>query len=283
MANLACATLVVGFPAGESASDERYDFPAKLLQLAFEKTEEEGEVEIRRVGLGQVQARMIWMLEHNYTFDVVSLPVSSEAHARLRPISVPIRLGLLGWRVLIIRQQDLAGFAKVNTLVELSQFTPGYGESWGDLNVLEHNLGPAVLSSNYDSLFEMLHAGRFDYLHRGFHEPWDELNAPNRQSLDLVVEPRLMLHYPNASIFYVAKNNLSLAERIEKGLRRALSDGSFHHLLAKQYGGLRDYLQGCEKRVFHLENPFLPEDFPLDDETLWITPFDLYAHVNCEG
>src|SRR5690606_4120184 len=102
------------------------------------------------------------------------------------------------------------------------------GAQWVDAAVMRNNHLPYIASPGYGRLFRMLSAGRFDYFSRGLYQVYGEIE--NYAELDLVVEPTLMLSYPNTVYFFVREDNQALAERIEKGLLLARKDGSLDAL-----------------------------------------------------
>ena len=69
---------------------------------------------------------------------------------------------------------------------------------------------------------------RFDYMPRGVYEAFNEqrMNAVHK----LVVEPTIFLHYEVPFYFFVSRSNVALGQRVERGLRIALKDGSFDKL-----------------------------------------------------
>ncbi len=265
---------IVRFPAGETITDTRYDYPAALLDLALDKTlSTDGPYRIIRTHPGSVQERMMRLLSLGQDFDVITLPASTHADELLRPIPVPIRKGMLGWRLLLIHKDSQSDFQAVRFLFDLQKFRAGYGSNWGDLPVLEHNFAHVITNAQYDPLFTMLQAKRFDFLHRAIHEPWNELAIRKNSHPDLMIEPILMLYYHNAEFFYVNKENIALADRIHRGLLQALDDGSFDSLLYQWYGEYLAKIDFQNRRIFNLNNPFIPDSLPLDEPKFWFNPF----------
>jgi hypothetical protein len=64
--------------------------------------------------------------------------------------------GLLGYRLLLIRADDQARFAKVRTLDDLRHLRAGLGKGWADVNIFEASGVEVVEGSNYEGLFGML-------------------------------------------------------------------------------------------------------------------------------
>lgn len=118
----------------------------------------------------------------------------------------------------------------------------------------------------------MLKERRFDYFPRVAHEPWRELRDMNIPGL--AVETDLLIYYPTPGYIFTNKNNKKLADRLERGFRIALQDGSFDKLFYN-HPDMKEVFQKANlknRRVLALENPSLPEQTPLNDKSLWYTP-----------
>ncbi|GAK49262.1 hypothetical protein U14_00483 [Candidatus Moduliflexus flocculans] len=269
------ASMVIRHPTGQSEKDKRYEYMIKLLRLILEHTTEAyGAYELQPNTMPMTPERMIRDVVDG-KLDVIQFPISERANAELLPIRIPMRKGLLGWRILLIRKEDQEKFAQVKTLEDLKQFRAGYGEQWADLPVLQANVGNVVTSNQYDALFVMLAGKRFDYLHRGLHEPWAELEARKEQLPNLQVEETILLHYPLGNYLYVSQNNPQLAKRLEEGFRAAIADGSFEQLFQAEYGEIIHKANIKQRILIEFTNPILPNDMLPDDSALWLTFEDL--------
>lgn len=269
---LACAAeaTLVRYPASVDPDDKRNGYFLALLTLALEQTQGDfGSYELQPQLYINSQRRAIGLLARGEVLDVLWTVTSRVREKALLPVRIPLLKGLMGYRLLIIRQQDEARFARVDTLAELRSLTAGQGRDWPDADILAANGLPVVAGASYNSLFLMLQAGRFDYLPRGLNEPYDELRQ--RPDLQLMVEPHLLLVYPTAEYFFVNKNNESLARRIRIGLLRAIEDGSFAYLLQHFPANAEAFARSdLEARTFiYLNNPLLPEATPVENLSLW--------------
>ena len=88
----------------------------------------------------------------------------------------------------------------------------------------------------------------------------------------LTVEPTLALYYPLPVYFFVARDNTALAERLQRGLQRALTDGSLKALFLQYHGSLLRQVQLDKRRLFRLNNPGLPPGTPVPDTHWWLSP-----------
>ena len=261
---------VITHPTAQSFYDRRYVYALKLLRLILDRTVDTYGIYELKPSASMTQDRIIVQIEQGL-LDVAHLPISEKAGQRLLPVRIPIRKGMLGWRLLLIRREDQHKFANVRTIEDLRKFKAGFGSQWGDLNILKTNVGEVTTNLDYELLFSMLIAKRFDYLHRGLHEPWDEVALRKETYPTLHIEKTLVLHYPIGDYFYVGKQNPSLAERIESGFRALIEDGSFDRFFNKEYGKIIEQAKIPLRRRIDFQNPFLPFDTPLDIKEYWIS------------
>ncbi|MFP5393583.1 MAG: hypothetical protein ACLGI6_18875, partial [Gammaproteobacteria bacterium] len=85
--------------------------------------------------------------------------------------------------------------------------------------VLQASGLPVVTSLKRSSLFAMLAVKRFDYFPRGLFEVWAEAAMPENRGL--TIENSLMLYYEMPLYFWVRRDNVALAKRLERGLKLA--------------------------------------------------------------
>ena len=252
--------------------DETKEYKYQLLQLILEKTQEtDGPFKIETPKHEITQARDIDLLKQGY-FDVVLTMTSEKRERELHPIRIPIYKGLYGYRIAIINQDDQYKFPAIRTLKDFQGLWAGQGEAWPDTQILRANGFKVVGIAGYVELFTMLKERRFDFFPRGVHEPWKELSDVKYPGL--AVETDLVIHYPAPGYIFTAKGNNKLADRLERGFRMALEDGSFD-LFFYHHPDIKVVLERAKlknRRCFELKNPLLSKDTPLDDKKLWYTP-----------
>ncbi|EWH11860.1 hypothetical protein DS2_01703 [Catenovulum agarivorans DS-2] len=187
----------------------------------------------------------------------------------MEPIRVPLFKGLLGHRLFIIRKGEQQRFNGIDSLSALRQFKVGQGRQWADTQVLESAGLDVVTAMKYDGLFYMLEGGRFDAFPRGVHEPFAEVSK--HSELNLTVEKNLLLVYPLAAYFFVAKDNAKLAQTIETGLMEMIDDGSFDKFFYQNpmVAQALENAQLANRTVFRIDNPNMPPLTPYDNEKLW--------------
>ncbi|WYH44230.1 transporter substrate-binding domain-containing protein [Teredinibacter turnerae] len=220
------------------------------------------------------EARVTQMLADN-DLDIVWYATTKDFEQRMRPIRIPLYKGLFGYRIFMIKQGTQSRFDGIETLSDLNRISMGQGRFWADSDILEANGLNVVKVTKYESLFYMLDGGRFDAFPRGVHEPWYEM--PRYPDLDLTVEKNLMVDYTNPFYFFVNKENTEFAEKIERGFREAIADGSFDDYFFNDptVTNVLKKANLATRTVIHIRNPLLPSGTPVDDPTLWIDPSKL--------
>jgi hypothetical protein len=262
------ASPLIRYPQAESGTDTRSDYPRKLLQLALDKSG--GNYQLVASELKMPQGRALLQLAQGQDIEVAWSMTSRERERDLLPIRIPIDRGLLGWRIFLIRQADLARFAAINTLAQLQILKAGQGHDWPDTLILRANQLPTIGEAKYEALFTMLQGRLIDYFPRSINEIDEELRL--HPAGNLAVEPHIALHYPAAMYYFVNKNNPALAKAIEQGLQRAMADGSFEQLFQTYHAALIRQANLPGRTVFHLNNPLLPLETPLQQKQWWYAP-----------
>ena len=201
--------------------------------------------------------------------DLFWAATNSDLERRLAPIRIPLYKGLLGHRLLVIRQQDAPRFASIRTLGELANLKAGQGRFWTDTRILKKSGLNVVTAVKTASLYPMLDGGRFDYYPRGAGEAWHEVEE--QHGFQVMVEPHLLLIYKMPLYFFVSQKNPQLAQRIEQGLEQAIADGSFDRYFYA-HPNIKSVLERSNLRqriALHLDNPDLPAATPLQRPELW--------------
>ena len=235
-----------------TTADAHYFYP--LLNLSLKKTEAtDGPFVTEYYPHPLSSARILVKLKNKDGIDVVWTSTSAYREHTFRFVPVSLLKELSSYRVLLIRKGEQKKFNNVDTLAKLKAFKVGTGGHWPDAKLLENNGFSTVTSIYYESLFKMLVAERFDVFPRGLFEAWDDYEQ--HKHMNIAVEQRLMLHYPAPFYFFVNKENVALADRIERGLKIAIADGSFDELLLSIPAFKRgeEEFTNHNRRVFKLE------------------------------
>ncbi|HEY7885921.1 MAG TPA: hypothetical protein VIC08_13340 [Cellvibrionaceae bacterium] len=242
-------------PIEDSASNHSVYFP-QMLQLALEKTRDsDGPFEIIPYSQLLTTARFLQELTQDGVVNVMWIMRNTEHEQDLLAVPVPLLKGLNSHRIFLIKDSAQESFAAINSLQQLRQLRAGQGAHWVDVDVLQANGLPVVVSAHYELLFNMLAQRRFDYFPRGLYEIWDE--HKKHADKGLAIEQTLMFYYPAPIYFFTSPKRPELADRIYRGLKIALEDGSFDQLFLSIPGFKRGYeeLYNHKRRIFHLTHP----------------------------
>ena len=261
------------FPAPESNDDTRFDYATELLRKALEKTEKsDGAFMMKPAGKMNV-GRAFGFLEEGRIVNVGWSSPTIEREKKFIPILIPINKGLLGYRVFLIRQQDREKFSNIKTVEQLKKLKVGQGHVWNDVKVFKANDFKVVTGPEYEGLFDMLSAERFDYFSRGINEAPKEYDERKTRLPNLFIEESILLYYPWPKYFFTSKKTPELASRIERGLRMMITDGSFDkHFMAYHQKDI-ERVKLKDRKLFKIDNPLLPLSAPINNHELWFDPF----------
>lgn len=264
----------VVYPSPQSASDSRFNDLIELLDSALKVTADEfGPYVLKPSDEIMGEGRYLDEVKKGGQINVVYSSTSEQKESELLPIRVPLRRGLLGYRIFLINKDKQYLFSRIREVYELKLLALGQGHDWGDLKVYTPQNFRLETASKYESLFKMLVKDRFDYFPRGVNEAWVEYDERASSLPNLAVERDLMLFYPWPYYFFVSKDNPQLALRIEKGLNKMIDNGMFDDIFFRYHGETIRRANMSERRLFRITNPILPAQTPsLDDRRLWYAP-----------
>lgn len=227
-------------------------FP-RLLALALAKTRNEGPFEIVAFAQPLTSPRQNREIKNNGVINLMWDGTNLQRETELYPIKIPLLRHLNDYRVFLIRAEDKERFAAITTLDQLRTLKAGAGVNWPSTAILKANGIPVVTSIAYDYLFPMLRAKRFDYMPRGVYEAFNEQRMNTVH--ELVVEPTIFLHYEVPFYFFVSRSNVALGQRVERGLRIALRDGSFDRLFRSipAFAEAQAEIDARKRRIFELK------------------------------
>lgn len=266
------AETAIGYPTYTDADlqDPIHVYHLGALRLALERCGVPYRLQPVRKPIGQGRAiRDLAGLQPDIS--LLWSMTSEEREQQLLPVRLPMDRGLMGWRLLLIRRSDAERFAGIRSLDALRGMTAGQLYDWPDTAILRANGLTVGTTSVYDSLFTMLARGRVDYFPRSVVEIQDEMRQFGAAN-DLMIAPGLMLRYPAANYFFVSRQNPQLATDLQRGLEKALEDGSLNALFGASFRQRLKPLRLAERREFSLKNPFMPAATPLHRPELWAEP-----------
>lgn len=233
----------------------------ELLKLAMDKSVARfGPYQLNSVALDISQKRQQRELEKG-TIDVFWTMTSHAREVDMRPIYFPLTKGMYGIRLFAINQRDSEAFRAINSVESLAKWPAIQGYDWPDTAILRVNRLDVRTEGNENEFYGMLSKRSGFYYPRAVIEIFPELES--RPELDIMVDNHIGIIYPTAVYFFVAKNNIALAERLFYGLTQAREDGSFDELFYQYPTHQQAFEQAnfSKRKWFFLENPLLPESF----------------------
>lgn len=211
----------------------------------------------------------------------MSLKWASASHnvtSELRAIPIPIFKGLMGYRILVIKNGNQAFFEDIDSLESAKRMRVGLGSSWGDLAIFQHAGFHVETAQRGRLLWNMLIKERFDALPLELHAPWQHLEKfPGK----LAVEEHLLIHYPMSLHFFVNKRDDHLYQLIKKGMEIAIQDGSYDTLLyqSKVMRITAEKTNIQNRKIIKLNNPEYPFTNSLARKAYWLDPSKLAEDV----
>lgn len=243
----------------------------ELLTSSLDITEKEFgsyEIVIHQHGMGN-DRHMQEMIKGELINARVGI-TTPEREAAYIPIKIPIRKGLLNYRLLVANKSELHKFKEVKTLQQLMELKVGLVDRWVTSDILEHHKFNLMRMLDYDSLFRMLLAKRYDYTVRGVNEVYTELEFSQPQGADFAVVPNIGLYINSPTYLFISKRNPGLAKRVEKGFETMIQSGQFDEIFYKWNQESIDKANIKGRTFFKVENPLLPADSLPSRPELWV-------------
>ncbi len=262
----AAAPLVVRVAKHEAMQDPQVRYILLLLRLALERSGKKVEIQSSRNVM--VQSRSLLELARpDPGLDVFWTMTNPEREQQLLTVRIPLDRGLLGWRLLLVRESQLGRWAGVKTLEQLGALQAGQMNDWPDTAILRANGLKVQTGTHFESLFSWLAEGRFDYFPRSVLEIG--LEAQEHAARGVVIEPHLLLQYPTALYFFVAPAKPQLHELLTQGMEALVADGTLERLWQAQFGDVIERYKLRSRHLLKLQNPLLPTATPLARKQLW--------------
>lgn len=261
---------------GIDDKDARHIYEQQLLQLALGKTEKEYGAYRLILAPPMTHARGIESMRQNKLPNFVRTfgfdPDLSEKYG-FGYVKYPIHRGIVSYRTCLIPSTLKDDIAKTKNKKDLEKYLLGTGVGWTDTTVLRDNGFRVKEVGNYTSLFKMTAAGRIELFCRGTNEILEEYTRYS--SLDgLDYDRSMSLHYPIPLLLYTNSANKEALERIEKGIKLSLTDGSLVKLWREHYRKSIEFAQLEKRRVFRLKSPYI-DAINFDYEQYFFDPNNL--------
>ena len=244
----------------ESELDSRYQYTYELLALVIQATTADfGEGSLLVTDMHMSRNRIFRSLKEGDGINVIAEASKENWNEELIPIRIPIRKGIQGFRLFIIKKDNVSMLANITTLDQLISLKTGSGSQWSTKVAMQQAGFEVVESTLYENLFNMLSKGRFVTFGRGVNEVFQEVSLFSQQYPELMVDEHLMLHIPLVTYYYVSPNQPRLAKRIEVGLQRIIENGQFDQFFYQHHC---EYLLKAKlnnRVIFKIDNPYIAE------------------------
>lgn len=269
---LLSAETVIRTLGQQSIQEASHAYYQDLLQQVLKQTETEfGPARVQEL-MPPRHGNMFFMLHKGNFIDLHRFGTDLQLEKDLLPIRVPLLGGGLGWRGMMIRKADLAGFQQLNSFSQLRQLTACQGMHWPDSTIMEQAGLKVLRVDGYDQMLSLLSKKRCDYFPRSVFEGPSEVAYFAKEYPDLMFSTDVLLKYPYAMYFFVKQNNEMLATRLQKGLTAMAVSGRLQafmqqHQVSRHVFPLSQFSQSL---VFELQNPVLPPATPVSISEFWL-------------
>ena len=271
--SVASANTFVTLSKLDANAFSRHSHSQQVLFLALDKTVEKyGDYTIVR-NEEMSRERSLEQLKKGY-LSVHVVPTNEDWENSTIPVYIPVSKGLLGFRMLLIREEDQSIYSNVNDSEQLNLFLAGLGTQWSTTKVLRHFGYKVVAAPDYNGLFKMLSTNRFDYFIRGVNEIFGEFDNIKNDLTNIKIEDDLVLFIPLPIYIFVSPSQPELAKRIEEGLEMAIDDGSFDKLFNESHGANLELADLKNRKLIHIGNPLIKDNKNTNNPRYWLNPFD---------
>lgn len=270
---VALDTVILDAPDNEI--DRRNDYTNLLLTEILKKTEARfGPYHLSYAPSYMYRDRLFAELLEGKAVNITAKATRPDwESSKLLTIRIPVDKGITEYRLFLINREDQEKFHQIGSPEELKKLTLGVGHAWSTREVFQA-LGFKVESVvNWEGLYKMLEAHRFDYFPRALSEIFAEYDDRHVTYPDMAIEDSIVIYFPLPKYFFVSPQNPRLARRIEAGLNAMIHDGSFDRLFLAYHKPLIERANFCGRRLFRFSNPLLSSQTPLDHPEYWYNPY----------
>jgi len=253
-----------------SKSDTRYDYPKKLLQRILTNTQNEyGAAEVVDNQNPMKRTRALKELIKGENLHVMAEAPKQEWTAKLLSVRIPIRKGIQGYRLFLIKKQTQNILNNISSFAEFRNIPTGSGDQWSTTRVLKENKFKVILGTDYEGLFSMLMLNRFSTFGRGINEVFTEFDQHSHEYPDLAIDDKFALFIPLPTYFFVSPTKIKLRDRIEKGLIELIESGEFEKIFQEEFGAIIKKANLASRKIYRIPNPNLSDQDPIDIKEYW--------------
>lgn len=267
-------TDVVMIPSPKSKLDVRKKYNYEILENALQLSSNKyGPYEIKIMPFSMTNDVTFYELSRGTSINITMSRATPDKDHLATPIRIPIRRGILNYRLLVINKDKKDLFNKINSTEQFKQYTAGIHANAVTSEILSVLGFKVTEGATYDGMFRQLSQNRFDYIPRGVHEAFDELKLREGLVDNLMIEPSLALYMPMPYYIYVSPSYPRLADRIEYGLEKMVEQKLIQRIFNKYYAEDMKRANLADRKIIHIGNPFLSPQTPLHRKELWIDDF----------
>lgn len=262
----------------QSEKDMRVNYKLEVIKTALTLTEKEfGAFRITSTAPPMKRKRALGEMKTGDLINVYFGPAKPLWMKNTTVIRIPIRRGILSYRLLLINRLDLPMFSKIHTVEQLKKLEAGLQVGWATTELFNKNGFEIVRAFSYDGLFYMLDSNRFNYIPRGVHEIFDELDSRKAELKNVIVEPNIALYFPTKTYTYVSPRESRLALRIEKGYRMMLANGGFRKIFNKYYLDDIKKARLNERRLIFVDTSYASQKELMAEPEMWFHPAEIQS------
>ncbi|MEZ9835063.1 hypothetical protein BCS96_02670 [Vibrio breoganii] len=259
----------------QSEEDVSHDYLVQLVARSTQLAEEHfGPSKIEFMPIMLSQDRVLQLLGIGGVLDIVSSAPTAKREASFLSVKVPIFMGLLGYRMMIISPEKVATFEGITTEEQLKNLVACQGTAWPDADILEDSGYKVLRVDKFEQMFEKLHDGGCDYFPRGITEGYGELEYYNENNPDkpLAKFDSILIHYQVPLLFYTSHSNYELAAKMQYGLEKMVENGELEALLKNHPVTQSAFpLSKWESStIYSVPNKRLPKSVPTFKKELWL-------------
>ena len=191
-------------------------------------------------------------------------------------LPTPVDGGLLGLRFSCVNVKHGDRFKSVKSVSDLKSYLAVQARGFSDVRVLVGSGLPTYETAGR-SYLNLLDQERVDYLPRGLANVEEEC-GPRAGQLgygNVTVDRHLLIAYPNAFVFVINPKNQRLKLALQRGLARAMADGSQRRLLQQRFltPWLKQTLRLRDRRLLVLSTPETEALLRETPPSSWLVPW----------
>ncbi|NOH98142.1 ABC transporter substrate-binding protein [Vibrio sp. 99-70-13A1] len=197
----------------------------------------------------------------NNEYDVLVTVAGNKKFANQPVIKLnsPICKGLLGHRILIIREQDQLLFNNISSS-KLKSLTAGIPATWADAELFRSNGYRVLEQGTLSDTLKLLSDKKCDYVSLGANEVESIFQEHTKYLQGLVIEKSISLYYPLPLVLYVHPEKMQLAQLLDEKLHDYILSGRFEALFNQHFGDVVSSIKLRNRKTINLSNTNLPTE-----------------------